>query len=102
MLRSGVDLINVKSHIVGQGDLLEKPHNEQGKAIRDVLYGDPGRLMQLREQVSGSFDGSGHQPWEKGDESGVSYEALFPFYTAAIVIDCVAHRLEHVERYADR
>ena len=81
---------------------LKKPQQIRTKPLRAFSAENAPRRLDLRQQERGALDRAGHQVREERDEHGDVEQAAPRAQLAAIDVDRVAHRLEGVERDADR
>ena len=64
---SSVYLVSDSSHVVGNYNLLEEPPQDQVETCIHLRGGDDPLALDLRNQVYGAFDRTGHQLGEEGN-----------------------------------
>ncbi len=95
------DQVGDRADVVGDQDLLREADREVAEtAGAQVVRGDP--LAKLIGEIAIAHDRPGDQLREECDVGREVAEAASPLHPAAIEIDRVRHRLEGVERDADR
>ena len=87
-------------HRVGEQDLLGHPEREERHAAREDVHGV--RRPELFGQSGVAQDRPGHQVREERDEAEEVDRVPQRPRVPAVDVDAVAHRLERVERDADR
>ena len=81
---------------------LKKPQQIRTKPLARLLGREAARRLDLRQQERRALNRAGDEVREERDEHGDVEQAAARAQLAAIDVDGVAHRLERVERDADR
>ncbi len=100
--RMGIDRIDQRSQAIGHDHLFEQPPSHQLQAVGDTVVIEILEVMQLRQELTGPFDRTGHQLREKNDERGKRPPVPLRLRLPAIHVEHVTHRLNRVKRKAER
>ena len=97
------EVVHVGGEQVGEEQLLGHAHGEEVEAGAGQTRGEP-RLQpdELLVDVGVAHDGAGDEVREHRDEGGVVHVVLRRPHRAAVDVDGIRHRVERVERDADR
>ena len=87
---------------VGHGNFLEQSPQYLAQAVHRRVIVEAAGVRELREQVGGPLDGSGHQLREETHEGEKPDDVAGGLKFSAIHVDAVAQRLEGVETDAHR
>ena len=101
-LRQGEHLVRDHADVVGDHELLEEAPHDQHRRVARGRRREPPLALELRQQVGGPHDRAGHQVRKERDEGRDVDKPRPGRRVPAIDVDGVAHRLEGVERDADR
>ena len=91
----------VERDIVGDDRFLDQSREDQEESLAKFLFGDPYRLVDLRDKVFGTYDRPRDKLRKEGDVKEVVHPASQGTYLASVDVDNVAERLEGEEGDAD-
>ena len=95
-------VVRVEREVVGDDDLLDETPEDQITTFVELLKIEAPWFFDLRQEGRRPHDRPGDQMREERDEGGELDEVARWFGVASIDVDHIAHRLERIERNADR
>ena len=93
---------NVCEEAVGQHDLVEQPESHEREPEAQLRRAGTPRLGELRHQLGGAHDRTGHQVRKESDEQRVVEQVLRRQRAPQVHVERVRHGGERVEGDADR
>src|SRR5262249_20163448 len=87
--------------LVGEGHLLREPKEDEQEAVLYLASRWRSPREEVREELAGADDGTGHELREERDEEAVVEEAPDGSLLASVHVNHVGHALERVEADAE-